>query len=388
MIIRPMIRNNICMTAHPLGCARNVQDQIRYVQDSGAVRGPKNALVIGSSAGYGLATRIVAAFGSGASTIGVAFESPAKNGRTATVGWYNDQAFQDAAASTGNAHQTYIGDAFAHQTKADVVRMIRETVGSVDLVVYSLASPLRIDPDTGVRYDSVLKPIGRSYSSFTLDNKTGQLVERTVEAATEEEIANTVKVMGGEDWQLWIEALETAGVLAPDALTVAYSYIGPELTFALYRDGTIGRAKEHLEATAHELNRRLSTKGGRAYVSVNKALVTRASSVIPAVPVYLAILYQVMRDKGLHEGCIEQCYRLFRDFLYSDGPAPVDDKGRIRIDDWEMRADVQAEVAERWTRVTATNLPELGDVDAIQTEFLNIHGFGYPDIDYEADIEP
>lgn len=387
MIVKPMIRNNICMNAHPLGCEKNVERQVAYVRGRAQIAGPRNVLVIGSSAGYGLASRITAAFGAQATTIGVAYESPARGSRTASAGWYLDQAFQKMADEAGLPHRSIIGDAFSHGIKQQVIETIREMMGSVDLVVYSLASGVRVDPDTGEMYRSTLKPIGRDYSSVTLDGRTGQLTEASVEAATEEEIAQTVKVMGGEDWELWIRALQDGNVLAEGAKTVAYSYIGPDITFALYRDGTIGRAKEHLEATAKRLDHTLQALGGHAWVSVNKALVTRASSVIPAVPLYLALLYRVMKKKKLHEGTIEQCYRLFAERLYADTPPAVDEKGRIRIDDWEMREDVQREVRAAWDSVTAENLEELADLQGFQDDFLQIHGFGYPEIDYEADIE-
>ncbi len=363
-----------------------MERQIEYVRSKGNVAGPKSALVIGSSAGYGLASRIAAAFGAGAATIGVAYESPAKGSRTASAGWYLDQAFQTFAEKEGLPYRTIIADAFAHETKKETIAAIRELTGQVDLVVYSLASPVRIDPDSGEMYRSTLKPIGRDYSSVTLDGRTGEMSEATVEAATEEEIAHTVKVMGGEDWEFWIRALREAGVLAPEAITVAYSYIGPQITFPLYRDGTIGRAKEHLEETARRLDGELRESGGRAWVSVNKALVTRASSVIPAVPLYLALLYRVMKEKGIHEGTIEQAVRLFTDRLYGDGAPQVDEEGRIRIDDWEMRDDVQAEVQEAWDNVTKENLAELADIEGFQRDFLQIHGFGFDEIDYDADV--
>lgn len=383
-----MIRNNICMNAHPGGCEQNVLNQIEYVRSQPAISGPANVLVVGASAGYGLASRIAAAFGAGAATIGVAYENPAKGSRTASAGWYLDKAFQKYAGEAGLVHRSILGDAFSHEIKQQVIEAIRESMGPIDLVVYSLASGVRVDPDTGEMYRSTLKPIGRDYSSVTLDGRTGQLTEATVEAATEEEISQTVKVMGGEDWELWIDALSKADLLAPGAKTVAYSYIGPGITFPLYRDGTIGRAKEHLEETAHRLDGKLRASGGRAWVSVNKALVTRASSVIPAVPLYLALLYRVMKDKGLHEGTIEQCYRLFAERLYGDGDPPVDDAGRIRIDDWEMRDDVQAEVQATWDAVTEENLEERADIAGFQRDFLQIHGFGFDEIDYDADITP
>ncbi|HKK49159.1 MAG TPA: enoyl-ACP reductase FabV [Alkalispirochaeta sp.] len=387
MVVKPMIRSNICMNAHPHGCERNVARQIEYVTSQGPFNGPQNVLVIGSSGGYGLASRITAAFGSGAATIGVAYESPAKGKRTATAGWYQDLAFRRFADEAGLPNRSFIGDAFAHETKNDVIAAVKELMGSVDLVVYSLASGVRVDPDSGEMYRSALKPVGQRYESVTLDGKTAELKPTAMDPATEDEIEQTIKVMGGEDWKLWIEALRDAGVLADNAITVAYSYIGPDITFALYRDGTIGKAKEHLEATAHELDEMLSPGGGHAWVSVNKALVTRASAVIPGVSLYLAVLYGVMKKKGLHEGTIEQMYRLFSDQLYGNGPPDVDDHRRIRMDDWEMRDDVQREVHELWNAVTEENVTQIADVAGFQHEFLQIHGFGFDEVDYEADIE-
>lgn len=382
-----MIRNNICMNAHPVGCERNVARQIEWVTSKGPIAGPKNVLVIGASNGFGLSSRIVSAFGSGAATIGVAFESAAKGNRTGTAGWYHDQAFQKLSQDTGRPHRSIIGDAFSHEIKAQAIEAIRELMGTVDLVIYSLASGMRIDPDTGETYRSTLKPIGARYESVTLDNHSGTLVPAAVDPATDEEVAHTIKVMGGEDWELWIHALRDAGVLAPEAVTVAYSYIGPEVTFPLYRDGTIGRAKEHLEETARRMDKELQATGGHAWVSVNKALVTRASSVLPAVPLYLGLLYRIMKDKGIHEGTLEQIHRLFTDRLYG-GALDLDEQQRIRIDDWEMRADVQEEVQRRWDAVNDDNLHELGDIAGIQEEFLHIHGFGHSDVDYQADVTP
>lgn len=380
------------MNAHPLGCEQYVRDQIDYVRSNGTIKGPKNALIIGSSTGYGLASRIVAAFGSGSGTLGVAFEAPAKGSRTATVGWYNDRALLKAldaweGKGAGAArHRTILGDAFAHEIKGKVVDAIREMFGTVDLIVYSLASPIRIDPDTGERYTSALKPVGKPYDSVTLDAVEGTLKEASLEPASDEEVFATVKVMGGEDWKLWVKALKEAGVLAEGVQVVSYSYIGPEVTFPLYRDGSIGKAKEHLEATAHEITRELESLRGHAYVSVNKALVTRASSVIPAVSLYMAILYRVMKEKGIHEDTIQQIYRLFRDRLYTGNAPEVDGEGRIRIDDWEMREDVQSEVGTAWKSIIDGNLRDLADLDGYYTAFLNIHGFGYDSIDYSKDV--
>lgn len=387
MVVKPMIRNNISMTAHPVGCRRMVEQQIAYVRDHGSIAGPKRVLVLGSSTGYGLASRIVSAFGSGASTIGVGYEAAPKGNRTGSAGWYMQNAFDELAAAEGLAAHSLNADAFAHQTRKEVIERAGHLDGPIDLVVYSLASPVRVDPDTGEMYRSQLKPIRERYTSFVIDIKTGEMRESSIEPATEEDVAATIKVMGGEDWKLWIEALSAAGVLAPDAMTVAYSYIGPDLTYPVYRDGTIGRAKEHLEATAHELNAMLAATGGRAWVSVNKALMTRASAVIPGVAPYIAILYRVMKDAGVHEGTIEQIYRLFSDRLYGGGEPAVDDAGRIRVDELELRADIQAEVARRWQAISQDALEELADVEGIRREFMNIHGFDIDGVDYDADVE-
>lgn len=385
MIVKPMIRNNICMNAHPAGCRQAVAQQIEYVRGKGPFRGPQNVLVIGASQGYGLASRIVAAFGAGARTIGVSFETPSRGSRTASAGWYMDRAFQDYANEADLESQSLIADAFAHDTKRAVIEMARDMMGAIDLVVYSLASGVRPDPDTGEMYRSALKTIGEPYVSQTLDSKTGALGSATIEPASPEEIENTVKVMGGEDWRLWVDALAEAGVLAPDFTTVAYSYIGPAVTFPIYRDGTIGKAKEHLERTAREMNDHF--RGAHSYVSINKALVTRASAVIPGVSLYLAILYRVMKEKGLHEGTIEQIYRLYTERLYQDAELSLDDEQRIRIDDWEMRPDVQQEVMAAWDAVNENNVNTLADVEGFQSAFLQVHGFGFEGVDYEADLE-
>ncbi|MFW6215251.1 MAG: enoyl-ACP reductase FabV [Alkalispirochaetaceae bacterium] len=388
MVIKPMIRNNICMNAHPLGAAASVEQQIDYIRRQTAIEGAKNVLVLGGSTGYGLATRIAATYACGAGTLNVAFESPAKGSRTGTIGYYNTVAFEQRAREDGYLADSLFGDAFSHQIKEQTIERIRELFGTVDLVVYSLASGVRIDPDTGERYTSVLKPIGTAYEAKSVDTKQGEIRDVRVEPADEQEIERTVKVMGGEDWALWIDKLLEAGVLSEGARTVAYSYIGPEITRPLYRDGTIGRAKEHLEGTAKELSGTLKRIGGDAFVSVNKAIVTRASSVIPVVSLYLAILYRVMKEKGLHEDAIEQMYRLLRDRLYTGASIPVDEEGRIRLDDWEMRDDVQAEVSRRWEEVDESNLEEVADIEGLRSDFLHIHGFGFEDIDYDEDIEP
>ncbi len=387
MILQPMIRNNICMNAHPVGCAEHVKEQIEYVRGREKIEMPKRVLVIGSSAGYGLASRITAAFAGDAGTIGVAYEKPASGKRPATVGWYNTEVFEKTARENGLVAESVIGDAFSDEIKQEVIEKIKTLFGQVDLVVYSLASGVRTDPKTGETYRSALKPIGGEYTAKSIDPMSGVVSDVTIGPATDEETESTVKVMGGEDWQLWVEALLGAGVLADGAVTVAYSYIGPEVTRAVYRDGTIGKAKEHLEQSAAGIDRRLADIGGHAYVSVNKALVTRSSAVIPVVPLYLAALFRVMKEKGLHEGCIEQMYRLFSKRLYAGSEVPVDEDGRIRLDDWEMRDDVQKAVAALWNRVTTENVGELIDIESYKTEFLNIHGFGYDSVDYDVDVE-
>jgi len=387
VIISPKIRGFICTTAHPDGCAAHVQEQIDYVKSKPPLEGcPKRVLVVGASTGYGLASRIVPAFGGGASTIGVFFEKEGTDKKTASAGWYNSAAFEEAAARDGLYAKSFNGDAFSNEMKTQVIEAIKADLGQVDMVVYSLASPRRTDPVTGEVYKSVLKPTGRTYTNKNLNTDKKEIESVTIEPATDDEIAQTVKVMGGEDWKLWIEALADAGVLADGFKTVAYSYIGPELTWAIYTDGTIGRAKAHLEQTAKELSAKFGT--GTALVSVNKALVTQASSAIPVVPLYISLLYKVMKAKGLHEGCIEQMHRLFADhYCAPDGPK-LDDKGRIRIDDWEMRDDVQNEVSAVWDSITTETIDTLTDFAGYQKEFYRLFGFGMDGIDYNADTNP
>jgi enoyl-[acyl-carrier protein] reductase/trans-2-enoyl-CoA reductase (NAD+) len=387
MIVTPKIRGFICTTAHPEGCAAHVQEQIDYVKAQPPLaNAPKRVLVVGSSTGYGLASRIVPAFGGGAATMGVFFEKEGTDRKTGSAGWYNSAAFEAAAAKEGLYAKSFNGDAFSNEIKAQVIAAIKADLGQIDMIVYSLASPRRVDPVTGEVYKSVLKPTGATYTNKNLNTDKKEIEPVTIEPATDEEIAQTVKVMGGEDWQLWIDALAEAGVLAEDFKTVAYSYIGPELTWAIYTDGTIGRAKLHLEQTAKEMNARFGA--GTAVVSVNKALVTQASSAIPVVPLYISILYKIMKAKGLHEGCIEQIQRLFADhYGVADGPT-LDDKGRIRIDDWEMRDDVQAEVAKIWDVVTTESLNDVSDFAGYQREFLRLFGFGLAGVDYEAETNP
>jgi len=387
MVVKPKIINNICLNSHPAGCAADVARQIAYVKSKGPVNGPKNVLVVGSSTGYGLATRIAAAFGSGAKTIGVAFEKEGSEKGPGTAGFYNTIAFDKAAQAAGLFSLSFNGDAFGSETKDKVVAAVKEHLGTVDLLVYSLASPVRTDPKDGVQYRSVLKPLEQDFIAKSIDPFKGEVKIQTVTPATAEEAAATVKVMGGEDWELWVDALEQAGVLAKNFTTVAYSYIGPQVTYPFYRSGTIGKAKEHLEATAHSLSTRLKKTGGAAYVSINKALVTRASAVIPAVSLYISLLYKVMKKAGTHEGCIEQIDSLFRTRLYAGSAAPVDKDGLIRIDDWEMDPKVQAEITRLWDQVNGDNLRELCDVKGFEEDFLQLNGFGIPGVDYEAEVD-
>ena len=387
MIIAPKTRGFICTTAHPEGCAANIQSQIDYVKSQPEFSdAPKKVIVIGASTGYGLASRIVSAFGGGASTIGVFFEKPGTERKTGSAGWYNSVAFENAAREAGLYAKSFNGDAFSNEMKDEVIATIKEDLGEIDCIVYSLASPRRTDPTDGETYKSVLKPIGESYSQKNLNTDTGEVNSVTIEPAEGDEIAHTVKVMGGEDWELWLAALKEAGVLADGFTTVAYSYIGPELTFPIYTNGTIGKAKEHLEDSAARMNEEFGE--GTAYVSVNKALVTQASSAIPVVPLYISLLYKVMKEAGNHEGCIEQIQRLFSDHLASGGGPELDEQGRIRIDDWEMGEEVQAAVHEAWDNVTTENLSELSDFLGYKSEFLRLFGFGLEGVDYEAETDP
>lgn len=389
MIIKPKIRGFICTTAHPTGCAAHVEEQIAYVRSKGELSGlPKKVLVVGASTGYGLASRIVPAFAGGAATIGVFFEKPAEADRTGSAGWYNSVAFEKAAHAAGLYAKSINGDAFSDVIKQQTIELIKKDLGQVDAVIYSLASPRRTHPKTGVTYSSVLKPIGAPFQAKSVNTDKGLVTEVSIEPANEQEIADTTAVMGGEDWEMWIDALNEAGVLAPGTLTVAYSYIGPDLTWAIYRNGTIGKAKEDLEATAGRLTAKLAPGGGRAYVSINKALVTQASSAIPVVPLYISLLYKVMKKEGLHEGCIEQIQRMFADRLAQGVDPQLDDKGRVRIDDWEMRPHIQQAVAELWPTVSTENLSELSDIEGYRAEFLKLFGFGLPGVDYDAEVDP
>ncbi|WP_353566367.1 enoyl-ACP reductase FabV [Haloferula sargassicola] len=389
MIVEPKIRGFICTTAHPDGCAKHVTDQIALVRSRGPIEGgPKKVLVVGSSTGYGLSSRIAAAFGCGAATMGVFFEKPGDEKRTGTAGWYNSAAFEKEAQAAGLYARSFNGDAFSDEMKQTVIDAIKADLGQVDGVIYSLASPRRTHPKTGEVFKSCLKPIGRSYTNKNLNTSNHVVDEVTIEPASEDDIAQTVAVMGGEDWEMWIDALKEAGVLAEGVTTVAYSYIGPEVTWPIYKDGTIGTAKIDLERAQRALDDKLSELGGKAWVSVNKALVTQASSAIPVVPLYISLLYKVMKAKGTHEDTIEQMDRLFRDRLYGKADPQPDDEGRIRVDDWEMEADVQQAVDEAWRQVDSANLKQLADVEGYESSFLRLFGFGLENVDYSAETDP
>ena len=396
-VIKPMIRSNICINAHPIGCAKETENQINYVKAQKAKRGtktlaeggyaPKTVLVLGCSTGYGLASRITAAFEYGADTIGVSFEKEASQTKGGTPGWYNNLAFDKNAKAAGLKTVTFNADAFSDECRATVIQQIKDWGTKVDLVIYSLASPVRTDPDTKVLYKSVIKPIGEVYAGPSLDMMTGKIGHMEAQPAEGDDIPNTVKVMGGEDWERWIKQLSEAGVLTDDCRTLAYSYIGPSLSHAIYRDVTIGEAKKDLEARAKNIDAVLKAKGGAAYVSVNKALITRSSSVIPIITQYIGVLFKIMKAKGTHEGCIEQMERLFAERLYTaDKKVAVDESGRIRMDDWEMDASVQAEVDKIMPKVTEETVKEFVDMDAIRHDFLAINGFDIAGVDYEKDV--
>ncbi len=385
MIIEPRTRGFICLTSHPTGCEQNVINQIAHVTSKGKIEGAKKVLVLGASTGFGLASRITSAFGSDAATIGVFFDKPPTAGRPGSPGYYNTAAFEKHAHAKGLYAKSVNGDAFSNEIKEQVVQLIKEDLGQIDLVIYSLASPVRTHPNTGKRYKSVLKPIGEVFTNKTVDFHTGEVSEISINPAEGEDIENTITVMGGEDWKMWMDALKAENVLSDRATTVAYSYIGPDVTRPVYRNGTIGAAKDHLEATAFAITDDLKSIGGKAYVSVNKALVTQASSAIPVIPLYISLLYKIMKAKGIHEGCIEQMQRLFSQRLFG-GNLELDEKGRIRVDDWEMRADVQAEIAELWKKATSENLSEIGDLQGYSDEFFSLFGFKVPGVDYDADV--
>ena len=390
MIIKPKVRGFVCVTAHPEGCAAHVQEWIDHVKSKGPIKsGPKKVLVIGASTGYGLASRITAAFGSGAATLGVFFERPSEEGRPATPGWYNTIAFTKAAHAAGLYAKNINGDAFSDDIKKQALELVRTDLGQVDLVVYSLASPRRTHPKTGAVHKSTLKPVGQSYTNKTVDTDKGIVSTVTIEPANEQEIADTTAVMGGEDWEMWMNALSEANLLAPGAQAVAYSYIGPDVTWPIYKNGTIGLAKNDLERAAKNIDSLLKLKGGgRAFISVNKALVTQASSAIPVVPLYISILYKVMKAAGTHEGCIEQMQRLFATQMFNGNTPKFDEAGRVRVDDWEMRPAIQDAVRQIWPRITTENLAAETDIAGYRTEFLKLFGFGLPGVNYEQDTEP
>ena len=386
MIIKPKCKGFICTTAHPDGCARLVQEQIDYVQKQKLVNGPKKVLVIGASTGYGLASRIVSTFCCGASTLGVFFERPAAGNKTATAGWYNTAAFEMAAKTRNYYAKSINGDAFSTAVKEQAIKLIKEDLGQVDLVIYSLAAPRRAHPITGEILNSSIKPVGQPFFSKNMDFHEEKVFENSIDPATDEEVRQAVGVMGGEDWEMWIEALKAADVLAPGATSISYSYIGPEITYPIYREGTIGKAKESLESSAKKIHASLSSLGGKAFISVNKALVTQASTAIPGMSLYMSLLFKVMKEKGIHENCIEQIYRLFADRLYSSDIS-LDEKGRIRLDDWEMREEVQKEVEQLWEKVVTENVSEISDVAGYREDFFRLFGFGFSGVEYEEDVD-
>ena len=383
MIIKPKIRGFICTTAHPAGCEAHVREQIARVKSCGELKnGPKKVLVIGASTGYGLASRINAAFGSGAATIGVFFEKPGSENKTGSAGWYNAAAFDKAAKEEGLYAKSINGDAFSDECRQNVIDLIKQDLGQIDLVVYSLASPVRKMPETGEIVRSALKPIGEPYKSVALDTNKDVLIEAVVEPANEQEIADTVKVMGGQDWELWMNALEEAD----NAQSVAYSYIGTDLTWPIYWHGTLGKAKEDLDRAAAAINQKLQAKGGAAYVAVLKSVVTQASSAIPVMPLYISIVFKIMKEKGIHEGCIEQTQRLFATKLFNGSAPETDEKQRLRLDDWELRDDVQNTCREIWQQLTDDNINDLTDYQGYKAEFLRLFGFGLDGVDYDADL--
>lgn len=389
MIIKPKIRGFICTNAHPAGCAASVSEQIEYVKQQGPVEGaPKKVLVIGASTGYGLASRITAAFGGGADTLGIFFEKPPTEKRTASAGYYNSVAFQDAARAAGLYAESLNGDAFSNELKEQAIAKLKTEMGPVDMVVYSLASPRRTDPNTGETYSSTLKPVGQSYTTKGLNTDTEVVSDVTVEPATEEEIANTVKVMGGEDWEMWMDALADAGLLAEGCKTVAYTYIGKELTWPIYGKATIGKAKEDLDRASKAINEKLEKIGGESRVAVLKAVVTQASSAIPVMPLYISLLFKVMKEQGCHEGVIEQIYSLFANQLYTTGERDIDEVGRLRVDLKELDDAIQDKVKELWAQVNTENLRELSDYAGYQEDFLKLFGFGFDGVDYDADVSP
>ena len=385
MVVEPKVKGFICTTAHPRGCEESVRRQIESTKKFGRAEGPKKVLVIGSSTGYGLASRIAVTYGYGADTIGVAFERESNGKRTATAGWYNTKAFEKIAGEDGYYAKSFNGDGFSREMKDEVIQCIKEDFGKVDMVVYSMAAPRRTLP-SGITVSSVLKTVGEPFTNKTLDLRTNEIKEVTVPEADEEEIKATIQVMGGGDWRDWIMWLYDAGVLADGAVTLAYSYIGPVVTHAIYKDGSIGQAKKHLYDTSVELMNKYKDIGLKAYISVNKALVTQSSAAIPIVPLYISMLYKVMKEKGLHEGCIEQMNRLFLEKL-AGGVVQTDEAGRIRLDDYEMKEEIQSRIAEVWDGVDTESIKDLGDIKGYWDEFYNMFGFGYDNVDYSEDVE-
>lgn len=385
MLVEPKVRGFICATAHPVGCEESVIRQINFIKRHEKKEGPKNVLIIGASTGYGLATRIATTYTYGSATLGVMFEKPATDTRTATPGYYNTIAFEKHAKADGYYAKSINGDAFSEEIKLQTIETIKKDLGKIDLVIYSIAAPRRTTPE-GITYSSVLKTTKEPFTNRTLDLRTNELSLVTIPAATKEEEEGTIKVMGGEDWKLWIDMLMQAEVLAPGATTIAYSYIGPKLTYPIYNEGTIGMAKRDLYETSLKINKDLHVIDGKAYIAVNKALVTQASSAIPVVPLYISILYTVMKKKGLHEGCIEQMDRLFYDRFQKENML-TDEQGCIRMDDYELQEDVQAEVEQLWETINQENLKEIADIDGYWEDFYHMFGFHYDNIDYTKDVE-
>jgi enoyl-[acyl-carrier protein] reductase/trans-2-enoyl-CoA reductase (NAD+) len=388
MVIKPKVRGFICTNAHPTGCAASVKEQIAYVKAQGELSiKPKNVLVIGCSTGYGLASRITSAFGAGAKTLGICFEKPPSEKRTGTAGWYNTSAFHQEAQAAGLYAKSINGDAFSHDIKAQTIETIKQDLGKIDLVIYSLASPRRTDPDTGVAYLSTLKPVGDPVVSKTFNTSKKEVHEISLETANQDEIDNTIKVMGGEDWELWIKALNDAGVLADDCVTTSYTYIGKELTQPIYGHATIGKAKEDLDRASAALKQDYSSIGLKAYVTSLKAVVTQASSAIPVMPLYISLMYQVMKDEGVHEGVIEQIYGLFNELLLANNP-PMDGDNRLRMDGVETNDDIQGKIKAIWPNVTTENFPVLGDYQGYNEDFLKLFGFCFDGVDYDAEVSP
>jgi enoyl-[acyl-carrier protein] reductase / trans-2-enoyl-CoA reductase (NAD+) len=388
MLIQPKIRGFICTASHPEGCSESVLRQINYVKQQPQFNGPRKVLIVGASTGYGLASRIALAFGAGAQTIGVSFEKAAQGKRTASAGWYNTAAFERFSQEDNLQAKSFNGDAFSNQMKQDVVEYIRDNIGKIDCLIYSLASPRRQHPDSGDLFSSVLKPLGKSYTNKTIDPLTGVMKEVTLEPANEQEVQDTVTVMGGDDWSRWIDVLRSSDLLDEGFTTLAYSYIGPEITYPIYTNGTIGAAKKDLQVTADRLHQELSSVNGMAFISVNKALVTQSSSAIPVVPLYMSLLFKVMKANDTNEHCIEQMSRLFSQFVYSNEPGVTDSERRFRLDDWEMDVAVQKEVEALWAQVTPETIADLADLEAYQKDFYHLFGFGFDNIDYEVETDP